>query len=435
MTDIIFSFDTEDFTCSRAADGILEAAEMLREEGIRGCFNIVGLLAEQLLAWGRTDVLEALKYHEVDFHSFGHTLHPCLNEYTNIEDFSAAYSEVMRQETAGAAAVKAATGAERLWAACPPGNNENIVAMYAYSDMGIPVYAGELMDTPGGQSAFFCNMLYVYYYDCFEHIVEAGLARDAAFYDRLAARKTAVIYNHPNRWLYNTFWDAVNYYDGVNHHPFGEWEEAERMTDAEREHFRGEVRTLIRALKADGRFRFSTYEEQAKARCAGARVLRPEGMPGIAQQLKRRFFPLEQPTSLCIADVFQAAVSFLRGNKLFAAGRAFGFLETPYAISESVTVRAEDVRAAAQNVDLRTFLPEGFDVGGVRLGPADFLFAMLEALNGSDEIRLSPRPQNIDLSDFLHVADPHLDKWMFAPEFKAEILTKRTPLQGWTIRY
>ena len=45
MTDIIFSFDTEDFTCCRAADGILEAAEMLREEGIRGCFNLVGLLA------------------------------------------------------------------------------------------------------------------------------------------------------------------------------------------------------------------------------------------------------------------------------------------------------------------------------------------------------------------------------------------------------
>ena len=78
MTDIIFSFDTEDFTCSRAADGILEAAETLRAEGIRGCFCMVGLLAEQLLAWGRTDVLEALKYHEVHFHSFGHSFHPCM---------------------------------------------------------------------------------------------------------------------------------------------------------------------------------------------------------------------------------------------------------------------------------------------------------------------------------------------------------------------
>ena len=74
MTNIIFSFDTEDFTCCRAADGILEVAEILREEGVRGCFNLVGLLADQLVAWGRTDVLESLKYHEVDFHSLNHSI-------------------------------------------------------------------------------------------------------------------------------------------------------------------------------------------------------------------------------------------------------------------------------------------------------------------------------------------------------------------------
>ena len=32
MTDIIFSFDTEDFTSSRAADGILYEANLFREE-------------------------------------------------------------------------------------------------------------------------------------------------------------------------------------------------------------------------------------------------------------------------------------------------------------------------------------------------------------------------------------------------------------------
>ena len=82
MTDIIFSFDTEDFTSNRAADAILEEAQLFTEEGVRGCFCLVGLLAEQLVNWGRTDVLDALKNHEINSHTYGHTLHPMINEYT-----------------------------------------------------------------------------------------------------------------------------------------------------------------------------------------------------------------------------------------------------------------------------------------------------------------------------------------------------------------
>ena len=99
MTNLIFSFDTEDFTSPYAANGILDAAELLRSEGIRGCFCMVGLLARQLLAWGRTDILQALQYHEVNFHTYGHTLHPTIAEYTDCADFTAAYREVIRQET------------------------------------------------------------------------------------------------------------------------------------------------------------------------------------------------------------------------------------------------------------------------------------------------------------------------------------------------
>ncbi len=36
MTDIIFSFDTEDFTSNITADAIYREAEILREEGVRG---------------------------------------------------------------------------------------------------------------------------------------------------------------------------------------------------------------------------------------------------------------------------------------------------------------------------------------------------------------------------------------------------------------
>ena len=76
MTDIIISFDTEDYTNQEAADAIRDEANLLREEGITGCFNVVGLLAKQLVAWERRDVLEALSHHEIGLHTYGHSLHP-----------------------------------------------------------------------------------------------------------------------------------------------------------------------------------------------------------------------------------------------------------------------------------------------------------------------------------------------------------------------
>ena len=79
MTDIFFSFDTEDFTSSESADAIYTEAEILRKAGIRGCFCMVGLLCEQLVKWNRTDVIEALSHHEIDLHSYGHSLHPTIN--------------------------------------------------------------------------------------------------------------------------------------------------------------------------------------------------------------------------------------------------------------------------------------------------------------------------------------------------------------------
>ncbi|MBQ7915155.1 MAG: hypothetical protein IJ315_00015 [Firmicutes bacterium] len=435
MTNLYFSFDTEDFTSNYAADGILEMANVLKEEGIRGNFCMVGLLAEQLQAWGRSDVLDALKYHEIDFHSYGHSLHPCINEYTNVENFQEAYQEVIRQESAGIAAVKAATGVKQVYAACPPGPNESYAAMYAYSDMGIPCYVGGMVDTPDGSGAFWCNMFYLYYYAAFEWTIPSGKMLEPEYIEALAARKNVIIYNHPNRLMYNQFWDAVNFKDGINHYPFGEWKEASRMSDEEREQLRKGIREFIRKVKLDGRFKFCTFSEATEEHCTGARILKPEDMKNLKEQLEQRFYPVKEPYSLCISDIFGAAVKFLKGDKLYAAGRVYGFLDTPYAIQELVKVKAEDVKKTASNVDLRTFLPSEFMVGEIKLGPADFLFAMLGALCGDEEIILFPRPQLVDLSGLGLLGNFRMDRWMFAKDFKAEILHKRTPLQGWTLRF
>ncbi|MCR5681681.1 MAG: hypothetical protein K6G29_04445, partial [Clostridiales bacterium] len=162
-TELIFSFDTEDFTSNTAADAILTEAEILREEGVRGCFCLVGLLADQLVNWGRKDVLDALTHHEIDSHTLAHSLHPVINEYTDIEDFEAAYAEVIRQETEAIEKIRRATGCGRIYAAVPPGTEKSYAAMYAYADMGIPIYADTVCDTPEGDGVWYCNVYNIEY--------------------------------------------------------------------------------------------------------------------------------------------------------------------------------------------------------------------------------------------------------------------------------
>ena len=60
MTDLIFTFDTEDYVNEKGADGIIRASKMVRDAGFTPCHNIVGWLAEALLKWGRQDCINEL---------------------------------------------------------------------------------------------------------------------------------------------------------------------------------------------------------------------------------------------------------------------------------------------------------------------------------------------------------------------------------------
>ncbi len=84
-------------------------------------------------------MIDALEFHEISNHSYGHSLPPTINEYTDIEDFDKAYDKLLKQETESMRMINNATDNQPVYVACPPGNQKSYVAMYAYSDMGIPL--------------------------------------------------------------------------------------------------------------------------------------------------------------------------------------------------------------------------------------------------------------------------------------------------------
>ena len=441
MTDVIFSFDTEDFTSSEAADAIVTEANILRDEGVSGCFSLVGLLAKQLVSWGRADVIEALSHHEVDCHSYGHTYHPMINEYTDIEDYKAAHDEVVRQETLALRYIREATGREKVFAACPPGNSKSYAAMYAYADMGIPVYCDTVCDTVDDRGVWYCNIYQMEYSVCVDGgdglYMSGDEERLRAELDHMAGLRHAIVYTHPHYSLFSVHWDVLNY-DKVNRYPFGQWVKAPRWPREKSDAFYASMRKFVRMIKADPRFRITTYEEIAARNAAlPPRVIKRGDLPQLRAALRERLYSVTSPGSFCLTDMFLACRDMLLGKEEHACGKVYGFLSAPVPASSRFRVSAEDMRASAASLPAEGFLPEIIDVGGGKIGPADWLYAALDILCGEKEAEIIPgRPQLPSLDEIPQTRDLKLKgTWRHSDDFEDRYLSDRLRWQSWTMRF
>lgn len=437
MTDIIFSFDTEDFTSSVAADAIKREADILYEEGVRGSFCLVGYLAEQLVNWERNDVLEALSHHEINLHTLGHTLHPMINEYTDICDFDSAKNEVLRQERLALEKIERATGVGRVFAAVPPGNQKNYVAMYAYADMGIPIFSDTFCDPEDGRGAFYCNIYNVDYVISMEDVFFKG-GEDGVknALDMFAKRKRAVFFTHPHASLFKEHWDVVNY-DKENTYPFGEWVAAERRPEAQSEEFFSKMREAVRLIKNDPRFRIVTFSDISKElEKRPERRITLSDIPKIREWLKGGLRPTEGECSLSVADMFLACRDLILGSESHLCGKTMGFLEAPYSIKSEKVFGAEDIRACAESIPESGFLPAKMWINGTAVGPADWLRAALDVLCGEKTVTVKPGEQLVSLDALPRVRDCSFKgTWRHSDDFEDKYISDRLRLQCWTLRY
>ena len=451
MTEVIFSFDTEDFTSNVSADAIVREAEILHSEGVRGGFCIVGLLADQLVKWGRADVRRALEGHDILSHSYGHSLHPTLCEYTDLEDYEEAAERLQREEGEALQKLQAflqmpmkeeeafdgttEKKAVRILGACPPGNQKSYVAMYGYADFGLPIYADTVCDTPDGRGSFYCNMFQTKYTFCMENFFkDASEEFMKQTLDELAQNKRVICYTHPNMALYSIHWDLVNYYK-ENKYPFGEWKEAPRRTKEESEAYFDAIRRFIRLIKADPRFQISSYSQLVeKLDAEPVRKLTIEDLPGLKKQLAENFGPIEHP-SYCVADVFLACKEFLLGAKEHCCGKVYGFLEQPVGIRESVRLTKEEMIASAEAMNTEKFLPAQIMVGEQEVGPGDWLRAALEILTGAEIAEVLPGEQLPGLDELPELKNVRLVGWVQGDDMKDLYLSDRLRLQIWTLRH
>ncbi len=202
--EILFSFDTEDFTNPRSWEAARRLAEMFTEEGVAAQFQVVGKFAQALERNGRTDVIQAIAKHDIGTHTMHHSVHPDLLELSDGEDYKMAYQRVMAQESECVAELKRIFHKDRVWASNPSGLCESYVADRVYADLGIRFGIGPHYTDFFDSDVWFAGLRRIPYSYSWEDFIapesDARAIRDpAAVVEHLSRVKRGIVFCHPNK--------------------------------------------------------------------------------------------------------------------------------------------------------------------------------------------------------------------------------------------
>ena len=434
-TDVMMFFDTEDYTNPWSDDSVLEIANLLKEEGVVGNFDVVGFWAQKIIENRRFDVLDSLKGHTIGTQSLYHSLHPTECEWAGREDAREAYRLVHEHEAMCVGMLRAAFGLDKILYMTEPGNSGTYIANTVGYDLGMKVGYGMLPSATYGM--WYDNLFQLPYDWSLESMFPPNPEPDyRKLLDDWAKRPFMCLAMHPDKVRSTTHWDIVNYRE-KNLAAWRQWKAAPRRSETDVQEFYRRLRNLCRALKSDSRFNV-TDVHACIAKLKPRRALTPSDLPAIEAALRKELWPVSAPGSYCVADVFQAAARFLLGEKSFLPAKAYGFLSQPVGVTAATTVRADDLRAAAAKLDFSWYLPASIDVGGQAIGPADFLFAALEVLRtGAATVTVSPREQLGSFDRLPRWKDfEYVRGWIIhSRDLADKILSDRLRWQLWTLRY
>src|SRR3989442_10439139 len=135
--DVILWFDTEDYLLPADDDAAKRLALMLSERNIRATFKLVGEKARVLEQRGRSDVIAALKRHDIGYHANFHSVHPTPSEYLAECGLLDGIAEFVRREGRGAADVRRIFAVHTLSCYGQPGSSWAAQTMAALPQIGV----------------------------------------------------------------------------------------------------------------------------------------------------------------------------------------------------------------------------------------------------------------------------------------------------------
>ncbi len=254
---VILWFDTEDYLLPASDDAARRLAQLLSERGIRATFKVVGEKARVLEKRGRSDVIEALRKHDIAYHSDFHSVHPTPSEYLADCGLLDGISEFARREGPGAQDVRRIFQVDSLSCYGQPGSSWASQAIAGLKQIGvtaqgIPCYVDDGSHIGlKGVPFWYEGALVVY--DMLPNrtrmelhdpaAVNPGKQEVTAIAERLRRDRDGgliSIFYHPCEWVHREFWDGVNFARGKNP-PREEWKAPGQLppekTDAAFERF------------------------------------------------------------------------------------------------------------------------------------------------------------------------------------------------------
>src|SRR5947209_9128563 len=222
---VVLWFDTEDYILPADDDASLRLADWLSREGVRATFKVVGEKARTLERRGRTDVIAALKKHEIGYHSNYHSVQPSPAMYLSTLGWDEGVAEFDRRERPGFDDVK------RIFGQAPscygqPGSSWGPQVFGGMKKWGMSIYLDAGNHVGLGNKPYYYGGAFNMYKLAYQ--LRADLNKpgdlDKAEDRFLAARKEILadgggiisVFYHPCEFVHKEFWDAVNFRDGAN---------------------------------------------------------------------------------------------------------------------------------------------------------------------------------------------------------------------------
>ncbi len=460
---VILWFDTEDYILPASDDAALKVATWLNQEGIRATFKVVGEKARTLERRGRTDVIDALKKHEIGYHANFHSTQPSPAMYLSNLGWDEGVAEFDRREGPGFQDVKRILG-QAPTCYGQPGSSWGPQSFGAMKKWGMGVYldAGRHVSLDG-RPHYYCGLLTLYH---LTHTLRTNLGGPKDLKqaeDRFVeARKKLLdegggvvsIFYHPCEFVHKQFWDAVNFNKGANP-PREEWKQPPQKTEEESRIAYESFEGYIRFIKRFPEVQFVTatdlaaiYRDTTRGRKLAAGEIRDIAR-GVAddvsfQRRDDRAYSASEVFALLNAALLVRTSGTGDGSGLELTDTPFGPTGAPPARTEPVLTDANQFRRTAEDVQkylaAHGRVPSIVWLGSAAVTPEAYLVALARLVQVQFDGK--PLPEKIELKAaklaaerFVSDDDPKLWGWIiFPPGFRAPAMMDLARRQAWTIK-
>jgi hypothetical protein len=460
---VILWFDTEDYILPASDDAALHLADWLTHEGIRATFKVVGEKGRTLERRGRTDVIAALKKHDIGYHSNWHSVQPSPAMYCANLGWDEGAAEFDRRERPGFDNVTRIFG-QKPTCYGQPGSSWSPQSFGALRKWGVPVYLdGGRHVGLNGKPHYYGGLLTLYQLEhMFRVDLKGGPEALQIGQDRFtAARRSLVaegggvvsIIYHPCEFVHKEFWDGVNFRHGANP-PREEWKLPPTKTPEETRNAYQLFEDYVRFMKRFDDVRFVTaseaaalYRDAARGRrfsAAECKEMATAVGPEVTFQKHGDVTLAPSEVFALLNNAFLARIGHGDKTSVALAGTPDGPSDPPPPFAAPVTTDWNQLTRTAADVDdylrCQGRVPSTIWLGSKPVPPEAYLVGLARVVG--DLLDEKPTPASVELTPAKFAAskcvaddDPKLWTWViFPPGFRAPAMMELAKREAWSIK-